>query len=555
MTQEEGFWKSFCGHHDNIQPWYHGDIGHCFEHVAIVLPIHTILAAVTVFHIAQTRRTSVYDGAYLPCHVRLRLLVTLCLAITPGAQVLLIYYINNSKPCALDVLNICVLTVCWLLQSVYVYRLKFMFWISYRGPTVNIAVYLSLLMSVCFEVYSSIIFVLQRRYLIESYCLFITFGLHLLYVLTLTCKGHRVHYSGLLQNAINVSPSETETLVRHYDSYGSVGVQAGQLSYAEDGSPCLSRLTFYWVLKLMVKGRNQRISSSDDIFLLPDRLNTQKVTSLFSMCLETKQNTCNEMLSGSSESQPYVQIHRRRHKHLLLSALYQAFGKEYFSLGILKLLADAAGFAGPILLNLLVSFIEEKTEPMYYGYVYASCLLFSTFIGSILSTQFDYNVKVVSFKIRAAIITTIYKKSLSVSSVSASEFSSGEIVNFMSTDTDRITNFCPSFHAVWSLPFQIVVALVLLYKQIGVASLAGLGFALVLIPINRWIANKIGELSQEMMTQKDNRVKVYVVPGLSQTIFYSFKILFCLCIIYRYMKQFWRKERHYNLQIIHMWFQ
>jgi ATP-binding cassette subfamily C (CFTR/MRP) protein 10 len=61
---------------------------------------------------------------------------------------------------------------------------------------------------------------------------------------------------------------------------------------------------------------------------------------------------------------------------------------------------------------------------------------------------------------------------------------------------------------VWSLPFQIGVSLFLLYQQVGLAFLAGLGFALILIPINRWIANKIGDLSTEMMTQKDNRVKV-----------------------------------------------
>jgi ATP-binding cassette subfamily C (CFTR/MRP) protein 10 len=52
------------------------------------------------------------------------------------------------------------------------------------------------------------------------------------------------------------------------------------------------------------------------------------------------------------------------------------------------------------------------------------------------------------------------------------------------------------------------VSLFLLYQQVGLAFLAGLGFALILIPINRWIANKIGDLSTEMMTQKDNRVKV-----------------------------------------------
>ena len=41
-----------------------------------------------------------------------------------------------------------------------------------------------------------------------------------------------------------------------------------------------------------------------------------------------------------------------------------------------------------------------------------------------------------------------------------------QIVNFMSTDTDRVVNFAPSFHQFWSLPFQIGVSLYLLHQQV-----------------------------------------------------------------------------------------
>jgi len=44
--------------------------------------------------------------------------------------------------------------------------------------------------------------------------------------------------------------------------------------------------------------------------------------------------------------------------------------------------------------------------------------------------------------------------------------------------------------------------------QVGVSFLAGLGFAILLIPVNKWLAGKIGRLSQSLMAQKDARVKV-----------------------------------------------
>lgn len=64
----------------------------------------------------------------------------------------------------------------------------------------------------------------------------------------------------------------------------------------------------------------------------------------------------------------------------------------------------------------------------------------------------------VGLKIRASIVTAIYRKTLTVSSsVLNRAFSVGEITNFMSTDADRIVNSCPSFHAFWSIPLQVSV--------------------------------------------------------------------------------------------------
>ena len=74
---------------------------------------------------------------------------------------------------------------------------------------------------------------------------------------------------------------------------------------------------------------------------------------------------------------------------------------------------------------------------------------------------------------------------------------------------------------------QIGVALYLLYNQVGIAFLAGVGFALLLIPINRWIAVKIASLSQRMMCQKDARVKVYNSIVCSRC---TFKWVYCTLV-------------------------
>lgn len=105
---------------------------------------------------------------------------------------------------------------------------------------------------------------------------------------------------------------------------------------------------------------------------------------------------------------------------------------------------------------------------------------------------------------RIALVTKIYSHSLEAKTLA----NSPDILNLMSTDVDRIVNSCISFHSFWSIPFQLFITLYLLYTQIGAAFIAGVIFGVALIPINRWIAVKIGTYSQKLMDAKDKRVSM-----------------------------------------------
>ncbi len=63
-------------------------------------------------------------------------------------------------------------------------------------------------------------------------------------------------------------------------------------------------------------------------------------------------------------------------------------------------------------------------------------------------------------------------------------------------------------HEVWSTPLQIAIALYLLWTQLGVATLAGLGLMIFLIPINGYITGKIRFITSRLMTHKDQRIKL-----------------------------------------------
>lgn len=70
---------------------------------------------------------------------------------------------------------------------------------------------------------------------------------------------------------------------------------------------------------------------------------------------------------------------------------------------------------------------------------------------------------------------------------------------FLNINLRNVNNF---------LLLQIAITMYLLHQQIGISFLAGVVFTIVLIPINKLIANKIGQFSEKMMASKDKRVRV-----------------------------------------------
>ena len=464
----------------------------------------------SVYYIARYRRREI-DGEVPTSGVLVsRVVVTFLLATSPLLQLLLNWAWLKTAMSLVDILTSILTSVSWLVHFGFVLKLQRLYHVHLRGPLLLVVTYFLTVASVSVHIRTVILHLLQHTHQInrvDSYIAFVIGGFHLLYIISLIpwTRPSLLQFN-LERFGINNESDPLLESVQPITSYGGVNQSfTVNLGVAEEGANILSRLTFWWVKPLMVQGYHGNLDSPDDLFELPAKLAVRPIDERFQTALK-KNNIQQQLDEQQSNQQPDVKI--KEEKRTLYKSLNQTFGLEYYSLGIIKLLGDGLGFASPLLLNLLVSFMENRNEPVEHGYYYALGLFLSTLLGSLLASQFNYYIQIVGLKIRSAIITAVYQKTLNSNSVGLSKFSTGEIVNFMSTDTDRIVNFCPSFHQFWSLPFQIAVSLYLLYQQIGLAFLAGLAFAIILIPINKWLANKIGELSTRMMEQKDNRVKV-----------------------------------------------
>ncbi|OQR76989.1 multidrug resistance-associated protein 7-like, partial [Tropilaelaps mercedesae] len=287
-----------------------------------------------------------------------------------------------------------------------------------------------------------------------------------------------------------------------YVQFSELEEESGAFGQVEEDANILSLLSFWWVGRLMRRGFRGGLNHPHDLFELPQGLHADELALRYS---------------------------RMSARRTLLYKLQRLVGCPFYILGIAKFLCDVCTFAGPILLNKLVSCFEENPDvPVHFdAYTYAVILGVTAFLGALLNTHYHYEMEKIKLKLKTTLIVAIYQKSLHVGAAGRS-FLSGRALNLMTTDADRVTNFCTSFHMFWSLPLQILVTLYMLYTQVGVAFLAGVGFVIVLIPISRYLANRIGALSEKMMEAKDRRISLVreVLRGILYIKMHSWTELF-----------------------------
>lgn len=508
-------WKDMCGP-QGLQPWddVTKDVGQCFQQLFLQIPLYFVIAIVSGYYVGY-RRDWVIREKTQERALTLRSFVVLFLVFIPIIE--LYIFVTNAAIVLYPVTYFAAGASClaWLVHFGYVLALKHRLGRSSRGPSLqlvlwSVAVILNLMSLRSHMMAGDVI-----AFDIANLCC------HLVYLLSLipSSESRVTYYSPCLVGSQH-SHSEYTPLLPHMDE--------GVLGTALQGTGFLSRLTFTWVNPLIQKGIENKLKDCEELFDVPAKYCCSYVGARMERALignvdnyqqyeevphepfigsATGYGTMGE--SGAARTRRVRVRPPRRHNASLLRALHTCFALQFYSIGVLKLVADAAGFAGPILLNYLIKYIEDDTIDQRLGYAYAAALPGAALVSALCTAQFNWYMALVALQMRGALVCAVLQKTLGATSVQLEQrFTVGEITNFMSTDTDRIVNSCPSFHALWSIPLQLVITLLLLYQQVGLSFLAGVAFSVLLIPINKVVANKIGSLSTDMMRYKDERVSL-----------------------------------------------
>ncbi|XP_040839365.1 ATP-binding cassette sub-family C member 10 isoform X1 [Ochotona curzoniae] len=444
-------------------PVWEGDTtGHCFTQLVLSALPHALLAVLSACHLGRPRR----PDSIIRCSPgwRLRLAASVLLAILPLLDLLPAALPPGAGPgpVGLEVFAGCVAAVAWISHSLTLWALAHSPHTCSRGPlTLALTAFLPAPALVL-----TLLWHCQRGTLLSP---LLPGPLARLCLLLLQLTALLAYGLGWAAPGGPQKPPTQELLIP----------EEQEPEVAEDGESWLSRLSYAWLAPLMTRGACGKLQRPQDTCRLPHRLHPSYLARAFQA----------QWQEGAR----------------LWKALYVAFGRCYLTLGLLKLGGTMLGFSGPLLLSLLVGFLEEGQEPLSHGLLYALGLAGGAVLGAILQNQYGYELRKVTLQIRGAVLSLLYRKALQLG---PSRPPAGEVLNLLGTDSERLLNFAGSFHEAWGLPLQLAITLYLLHQQVGVAFVGGLILALLLVPVNKVIATRIMASNQEMLKHKDARVKL-----------------------------------------------
>uniref|UniRef100_A0A0G4EZM3 Uncharacterized protein n=1 Tax=Chromera velia CCMP2878 TaxID=1169474 RepID=A0A0G4EZM3_9ALVE len=393
----------------------------------------------------------------------------------------------------------------------------------------------------------------------QSFCLLLStlMGAVCTVMYTMVNATRETPSSRLVAPLLGSFPTAADTALdteaeRGEDTEASRQTEAPRLAELDAG--ILSMLTFTWMSALMALGKKRPLQKND----LPE-VHPKDA----SITVYTRFHRC----WAEEEAKP---------KPSLLRALWKCFAGEFFSSGACQAVYVAATFLGPVLLNKIISFLQDDGTHSQ-GYLWVVALLSASVVQSFAMHQYFHRSIRLGMHLKSAVITEVYRKSLRIapgqagkgaggkgteegkgkgkdkkkegeaagaveasSSASASSSSSssstageaneaeqgqaaqpeekkeeeksakstGEIVNLMAVDAQRLQDLMMYFHSLWSAPVQVIVALVLLWQQVGIAVLAGLAVIILNLPMTGMVSIFMRNIQKKLMKVKDERIKI-----------------------------------------------
>ncbi|XP_076819731.1 multidrug resistance-associated protein 1-like isoform X1 [Clavelina lepadiformis] len=307
----------------------------------------------------------------------------------------------------------------------------------------------------------------------------------------------------------------------------------------EHSSTFLSRTVFEWFSSMIWVGYKRPLVE-DDLWDLNGEDKTARISRHFQHNWNQEKKICLTQETGASDEENLAlnddeeilleeptNVDIKQKVPSLFKVLVKTFGPSFLPSVFLRLVYDILVFVSPQLLSAIIAF-TSSTAPVWQGYGLAVLFFLTAILQTTAFQNYFHVCYTIGMRMRSAVVSAVYKKAFVLSSGARKDSTAGEIVNLMSVDAQRFMDLMPYINCLWSAPFEILLAVIFLWKTMGPSVMAGVGLMILLVPINGLLANKMLKLQAAQMEQKDERIKVIneILNGIKVLKMYSWELSF-----------------------------
>ena len=143
-----------------------------------------------------------------------------------------------------------------------------------------------------------------------------------------------------------------------------------------------------------------------------------------------------------------------------------------------KMLLCSIGLYVPILMKDFVDFIESEDTSDNQAWENAAkvgfLLIFLKLFAHTFWENLCYYMIETGHKSHTSLKTILFKKNFRISAATNKNYSSGEILNLIERDGNRVWTFVWDLPDIIEIPFEMIVAFYYIYIYVGVSALSGI---------------------------------------------------------------------------------
>ncbi|XP_037911371.1 probable multidrug resistance-associated protein lethal(2)03659 [Hermetia illucens] len=255
------------------------------------------------------------------------------------------------------------------------------------------------------------------------------------------------------------------------------------------GANIFSKWSFWWMKDLFKKGYKGPLTQ-DDLYENKPALNSHRLTNRF-------QELWNEELV--------------RKKPIVFRVLFRAYGMALIVMGVLYCMLETGCKVIQVFsLGELISYFTPGQTSITndMAWMYAVGIVVPIILKVIVLNPYMLHSYIIGIRMRLGCAGLIYRKILGISKSSLNDGMSGQAINILSNDL-TIFDMCMTYVCeVFRGPLEAILFGYLMYLEIGISSIIGVGFMLLFLPAQALAARKTASFRQKAAARTDKRVKL-----------------------------------------------